>query len=183
MNVYQKPLPKQRMNFSSPLGLLWDRGAVDERGRKLAATWSTGYHRWHNGVSPETRVKRDNGSVHISGIHCPIDPQSVTLGGCETSKRGGGGQREHAPGDDNHRPVNGGRVPLQWSSPLVRPTLLSFNKLLTHRSELIRISRFAKRMDEHEFQLVSLFRVKMMKRSRGSVFARVFVFFIIRCCV
>lgn len=71
--------------------VLWDSSWGSRRkGTKLAATWSTGYHRWHNGVSPETRVKRDNGSVHISGIHCPIDPQSVTLGGCETSKRGGG---------------------------------------------------------------------------------------------
>lgn len=75
----------------------------------------------------------------------------------------GRGQREYAPGDDNHRPVNGGRVPLQWSSPLVRPTppLLQQPFSTTHRSrsELIRISRFFpwKRMDEHEFQLASLF--------------------------
>lgn len=127
-----------------------------------------------------------NGTMGVYIYPGSIVPSILNLSrwvGVKRQNAGGGGQREHAPGDDNHRPVNGGRVPLQWSSPLVRPTLLSFNKLLTHRSELIRISRFAKRMDEHEFQLVSLFRVKMMKRSRGSVFARVFVFFIIRCCV
>lgn len=126
-----------------------------------------------------------NGTMGVYIYPGSIVPSILNLSRWVGVKRqnAGGGQREHAPGDDNHRPVNGGRVPLQWSSPLVRPTLLSFNKLLTHRSELIRISRFAKRMDEHEFQLVSLFRVKMMKRSRGSVFARVFVFFIIRCCV
>lgn len=67
-----------------------------------------------------------NGTMGVYIYPRSIVPSILNLSRWVGVKRqnAGRGQREYTPGDDNHRPVNGGRVPLQWSSPLVRPTPL-----------------------------------------------------------